>query len=512
MALADDLTLDSLRRDARALKTADGALAPEARARIKTHLPGRDQTALQQADYLHVIACEHGFESWPRLKLAVETRGLDRAARQQRLTQALFHGHGWVAAQLLADTPDLAEDSFGLQCALYDRAAVEAALARDPGLAVQTCGTRRPILHLAFSGWFRQRPELESDMIAVAAALVAAGADVNDSYPEGPESQTMLSALYGAIGHAGNMVLGRWLLEQGADPNDGESLYHATELGDHDGLRLLLSSGADPRGTNALLRAMDFDDVGAVRLLLDHGAVPDDFDADADGDGQPWVVPALHQAARRGVGADMVQLLLDHGADPARLHDGVSAYSRARVFGNRALAQEIEARGLAVPLSYEERLLAQAAEGTLRPGVLIDPEKLPQAYQTLLRQVMHLPDRLAHIRRLVDLGMEHDGTDSEGLTPVQVAGWEGLPEVLAYLLTLGPDLSHVNGYGGTLLDTIIHGSQHHPARAERDHLTCLELVLEQHVPLPQDAAQRAGREDVAALLSAWEETHPAQVV
>ncbi|PIL19135.1 hypothetical protein P775_16265 [Puniceibacterium antarcticum] len=505
-AFPTDITLDYLRRDAKALKKAHEAHAPGALERLKAHPPRADLGALKHADYLHVIAQEHHFESWLRLKLASETIGMDRAARQQRLKVALFRGNGWVVEQLLDETPDLAEGLFGLQCALYDRAAVEAALALDPGLAVKTFGPRRPMLHLTFSRWIKQRPDLEADMIAVAEALLAAGADVNDTSPEQPGSDKRLSALYGAVGHADNMVLARWLLDHGADPNDGESLYHATELGHHEGLRMLLEHGADPKGTNALLRAMDFHDVAAVRMLLEHGAEPDDSGDDL------WVVPSLHQAARRDSGAEMVALLLEHGADPGRLYQGVSAYSYARVFGNRVLAEAIEARGVAMPLSWEEKLLAQAADGDLRPGVFIDPERLPEAYRTILRQILHLPDRLDHIRRLVGLGIEYDGTDSEGLTPVQVAGWEGLPEVLAYFLSLRPDLSHVNGFGGTLLGTILHGSEHHPERDSRDHLACLEMALQQGVALPRQTLRQVGREDVAAFLEAWAEAHPGQLV
>ncbi len=341
--ISTELSLASLRRDARALREAHGAHAPGALERLKAHPPRDEFGVLKHADYLHVIAREHNFESWPRLKLAAETIGMDRAARQQRLKTALFRGHGWVAEQLLSENPDLAEGQFDLQCALYDRAGVEAALAQDRGLALRSFGPRRPILHLAFSKWIKQRPDLEGDMIAVTGALVAAGADVNDGYPEQAGSRQMLSALYGAIGHADNMVLARWLLEHGADPDDGELLYHATELGHHEGLRMLLEHGADPKGTNALLRAMDFHDVAAVRMLLEHGARPDDSDAPSETDELAWVVPALHQAARRGSDGEMVRLLLEHGADPDRTYQGVSAYSYARAFGNRALAEAIEA-------------------------------------------------------------------------------------------------------------------------------------------------------------------------
>jgi ankyrin repeat protein len=104
---------------------------------------------------------------------------------------------------------------------------------------------------------------------------------VNDGYPSETGSPHMLSTLYGAIGHANNMTLGQWLLDHGADPNDNESLCHATELGHLDGLRMLLAAGADPKGTNALLRALDFNNRDMVALLLENGADADEFDATA---------------------------------------------------------------------------------------------------------------------------------------------------------------------------------------------------------------------------------------
>lgn len=505
-------TLDQLRRDATALKRSFAAGEVAARQRVEMFRPRDDLSAPKHADFLYVIAREQNFQSWPKLKLAAETLGMDHAARQQRLRIALYHGQGWVAEALLAETPDLAEGDFGLQCALYERAAVEAALARDPGLALRAVGPRRPILHLAYSQWFRQRPDLAPDMIAVAEALVAQGADVSDGYPVEPGSDHLLSALYGAIGHADNMVLGRWLLDRGADPNDNESLYHATELGHHEGLRMLLEAGAAPKGTNALLRAMDFDDVDAVQLLLAHGAKADDFDDTHVGGEAPWVVPALHQAARRGCGPEMVALLLDHGADPGRVYQGASAYGYAKVFGNAALAQAIEARGAQVPLTREEALMARAAEGRDSPGETVDPARLPDAYRDIICMLLPMPDRLDQIGRLVALGFDPDRPDSAGLTPVQIAGWEGLPAAMAYLLSLGPDLAHVNGYGGTLLGTVMHGAENCPAREARDHAACLRLALGAGLALPRREIALSGREDLVAVLEDWAEAHPEQVV
>lgn len=505
-------SIDQLRRDAKALKKAYEAGETHARQRLQNYPPRNDGADLKHADFLYVVAREQGFESWPKLAWAAETVGLDRAGRQQRLKIALFHGQNTVVQRLLADTPDLADGIFGLNVALYDRAAVAAALADDPGIATQMSGPRRPMCHLAFSKYIHARPDLEADMLAVAELLLANGADVNDSMPVAPDNDHRLSALYGAIGHADNMALGRWLLEHGANPDDGESLYHSVELGHHEGLRLLLEHGADPKGTNALLRAMDFHDHEAVRMLLAHGARADDFDGTHVGGEAPWVVPALHQAARRMSDRAMIDLLLDAGADPARVYEGASAYAYARVFGNRELARAIEARGPVPGLSPDEALLAAAAEGEPPTGAFIDPATLPQAYRNIIRVILHLPGKLAHVKRLVALGLEYDRPDTEGLTPVQVAGWEGLPEVMGYFLGLKPDLGHVNGYGGTLLSTIIHGSENNPQREGRDYVGCLRLALEEGVALPRRAVELAGDPAVAEFLADWAETHPGQVV
>ena len=503
-------SLEQLRRDAKALRRAYETGDATARSRIDAVVPRGDE--LKHADFLHVIAREGGFESWPRLVFAAETMGLDRATKQQRLKMAIFHGQNWVTEQLLADTPDLADGAFGLQVSLLRRAEVEQALAADPNLATQNFGPRRPILHLAFSKYIKERPDLESDMIAIAEMLVANGADVNDGFPFQPGEDHLLSALYGAIGHADNMVLGRWLLEQGADPNDNESLYHATELGHHEGLKMLIEYGVNPRGTNALLRAMDFDDVVAVRMLLDAGAEVEEFNKAEVGGEKPWVIPALHQAARRNCGREMINLLLANGANPEREYEGMTPYAYARVFGNEVMRGALEDQGADLSLSKAELLLAGIADGETPDDWFIDPEALPPAARNIVRMVLHLPGKLDHVRRLVAAGAEYDRPDDQGLTPVQLAGWEGLPEVLAYFLSLKPDLGHINGYGGTLLSTIIHGSENCPARADRDYIACLELVLTEGVALPKRAVELAGEPHVQAFLADWAEAHPGQVV
>ena len=494
------LSLEKLRRAARQLRKDHDAGDSRAMARLVQHPPRRAATVLRHADYLHVIAQEQNFASWPALKQAVETLGLDRAGKLQHLKVALAHGNNRGVVALLADTADLAKGVFGLEVALYDRQAVEAALQADPGLAIRRLGPKTALAHLAFSRYHKARPDLHHDMMAIADLLLDHGADVNDTVVQDGAS---LSMLYGAIGHADNMPLGQWLLDKGANPNDGESLYHATELGHHDGLRMLLKAGADPEGTNALLRALDFNDHAAVRMLLNAGAQVGEFNDTWVGGERPWVIPALHQAARRMCDAEMIELLLCAGADPSAQYQGVSAYSYARVFGNTAMAQAIALRADPPALSEVEMLLASAAEEAAVPDGALAGVDLPQAYADLLRLIVHLPGNQQQIQNLVALGVAFDAPDAEGLTPTQIAGWEGVPDKLAYFLSLGPDLTHVNGYGGTLVSTILHGAQNCPQRSERDHVACLRLALEAGCALPENAASFVEDENLAAFIEDW---------
>ncbi|WP_168713264.1 ankyrin repeat domain-containing protein [Cochlodiniinecator piscidefendens] len=497
------LSLEHLRRDAKKLRKDYKLQDDRALYRVRMHPPRADGEPLKYADFLHVVAQENSFGSWPQLKFAVESQGMDRASKQQRLKIALFHGQNSIVERLLADTPDLAQGVLGLEIALYDVAAVRGALAQDPTAAVRLLGPRRPMLHLAFSRYIHLRPDLADDMLEIAELLVAHGADVDDVMVQpGPSDEHGLSALYGALGHANNMILAQWLLDQGANPNDNESLYHSTELGHHDGLKMLLKHGAKPAGTNALLRAMDFHDLGAVQLLLEAGADPNEFAADPVGGELPWVIPALHQAARRMCDGDMVTLLMNNEADPNRRYQGVTAYAYARVFGNIAVAEAIRANGVDCDLSEVEQHLVSAVDESVEVNALRDVA-LPDAFKDILRQMAGMPGRVDRVKHLVALGLDFDAPDTEGLTPVQVAGWEGLPEMMGYLLSLDPDLAHVNNFGGDLLSTIVHGSENCPSRQDRKHVACAELALRAGAMMMPRLAEMAGDDEMAEFLGSW---------
>lgn len=500
-------SLDYLRRQAKRLSTqvADGDASAVARAAAFVDMTG----PLRHADYLHVIARETGYESWPKLKFAYEQAQMDLAQKADRLIVALHAGQDWVVQALLAEQPDLAHANIGIECALYDVRAVRARLAADPGAALAPVARRSPILHLAFSQHHRGQAD-PSAMIELAELLLAHGADLDDSFtPDGPGGSP-LSALYGALGHARNMVLARWLLEHGANPDDNESLYHATELGHLDGLRLMLEFGATIPGTNALARMLDFNDPEGARLLLEAGADPNEG-VRPHPSGQPsYALCALHHAARRRCSGAVAQILLDHGAEGRNLQFGHSAYALARMYGNAEIARVLEQAGQATDLTRSEAILARAAEG---PGTeRVSPDDLSPEQSRMLCRVLGFDDPLPHVKRLIEAGLDPNVTEEMGMPAIHIAGWEGQAQAVAHLLTLSPDLSHRNAYGGDLMGTILHGAGNCPAAPRRDHVTCAALALGGGMPLHRYDIDHCGHAELRDWLTDWAQQHPDRVV
>ena len=114
--------------------------------------------------------------------------------------------------------------------------------------------------------------------VRAATALLDAGTDANTGFYEKnhqPEPE-FESVLYGAAGIAHHAELTRLLLSRGADPNDGEVVYHTPESYDNAALKLLVESGrvtADSVAT-MLLRKHDSHDYEGIKWLLNTGPTP----------------------------------------------------------------------------------------------------------------------------------------------------------------------------------------------------------------------------------------------
>lgn len=487
--------LRDLRREAAALFAAarDGDAAAHNRAQAV--LGGR---LADRAAALEVVAVEAGHKSWAQLACAVRASARTPSQRLRWLGQAIDRGHVWAARILLAVDPSLRRADIGLCAALLDVDGVASALAEDPAAARREVRGRTPLAHLAFSRWDQTASDSSDRAVGVAAALLAHGADANDAFRPDPAAPSGLSVLYGALSHGRRPALARWLLSQGADPNDGESLYHATELGETSGLQLLLAAGARPNGTNALPRALDFDDLDAARLLLAHGADPDAAAEGAAAQAGRDTIPALHQAARRRCGRAIAEALLTAGADPHRLWRGRSAYARARIYGADGVAAAIEARGVPPALSDLEAALAACAQGRA-PAAPIDPAALGDEDRHLLTRLVWTDAPADHVEALIRAGFDADAPDEMGMTPLHLAAWEGRRDRVEALLAHKPDLSRRNGYGGDVLDTVVHGAAHCLGEG-RDHLGCAARLLAAGARPSETTSAGCGDEALIALL------------
>ncbi|HVW18021.1 MAG TPA: hypothetical protein VHB30_07205, partial [Solirubrobacteraceae bacterium] len=261
------------------------------------------------------MAADLGFASWPALVAHVEATQGDRASRRARLLDFAL-GTGtvarprWDRAQALLDhDPALADGGLAVSLVVGDGAAVASALEPDPGALerpVEPIG-RKPLLCATHSAFLAPGSPRADDVLRVVGLLLDRGADPNATFAN---EYGDMSALYGASGVAHSPDATLLLLERGADPDDGESVYHAVEAPDATCLRILLEHGATVRETNALGNAIR--DPEKVRLLLEHGDL-----RPSDGELR---VRLLH--ARED---DVARLLLAHGADPlVRDEDGLT--------------------------------------------------------------------------------------------------------------------------------------------------------------------------------------------
>ena len=291
----------------------------------------------------------------------------------------------------------------------------------------------------------------------LAQELLVRGADPNVTFEN---EYGQMSALYGAAGVAHDPELTRVLLEAGADPDDGESLYHSTESRDPACLALLLRHGASTSHTNALAHALDDDRFEHVRLLLEAGADPSE---------------AAHvaHAVRRGRGPDVVRLLAEHGADVDRPGGETwrgnvplrTPYQHARLRGRDDVARVLEELGASTEVDPADAAVESLARGE-RPTT-----PLPERFDVDQQEVVVLAALGGHLGAVVDtVGPGFRGVvggSPEG-SLVEHAAWVGDAALVERLLGLGAE-------PGAALGWAAHGSRNHGAPG-RDYVAVAEQL------------------------------------
>jgi hypothetical protein len=508
-------SLEHLKKQAKTLLALYKSGDPAAIDRIRNALPAAARAGelagaslnLRLHDAQSCIAREYGFSSWADVKTYVEARVEDPADRavSQRQWLSLVYGSDVaggqdrarpsVAARMLEEKPDLVGGDGYVACAVGDEAKLRQMTQDDPSWINRPGGPLNipPLVAVTHSTLLRV-PAYREQLHACARFLLDAGADPDqaigsrDRWAHGslsePSTEFSLSALYGAAGQNRDAELTKLLLDAGANPNDGESLYHSLES--IACVHHLLAAGARINGTNALYRVLDLDKVDTLRLLLAHGADPNESANSvpiAD-----WGSPLLWAIRRRRSRAH-IEALLQAGANPsARTPDGASAFVLAMRFGLPEVAELLGAVGGAEPASDEERFIAACALGDEAKArqILSARPDLPAALSEA--QLRLLPELAAQgcfdaVKLMVMLGwpIATPGGDWNA-SALNQAVFRGDAVLADVLLARGASWNEKHGYGDDVCGTLSFASFNEPVDGG-DWLGCARALVAHGLPV-----------------------------
>ncbi len=377
------------------------------------------------------------------------------------------------AEKILAAYPDLASRSIYAAAILGDAGAVRRFLTQDPALADAKGGPRKwdALTCLTFSRYLRLDPSRSEGFVLAATALLDAGASANTGWfePHHHPEPAWESAIYGAAGIARHPGLTRLLLARGADPNDDETPYHAPETYDNRALEILVESGtlSDQSLATILLRKTDWHDYDGIRWLLARGVNPDTPTR--------FGKTALHNAILSDNGLEIIDALLDRGADPRRVatrptrgpgpSPARSAFAMAARRGRADVLASFARRGVPDELDGVERLIAACARNDAAAAGRIaeaGPDLLAQLLAeggTLLAEFagVHNTDG---VRVLLDLGVDVAApyTDGDGYfgipknsLAIHVAAWKMAHATVKLLVERGSPIEVPDAKGRTPL-------------------------------------------------------------
>jgi hypothetical protein len=345
------------------------------------------------------------------------------------------------AREFLAGNPALAGTDIFTASAVGDVAAAERILSRDGALARTKGGPFgwEPLLYACYSRLDGDAPEYST--LEVARLLLAREADPNAGFLWSGNLPPF-TALTGAFGegedgsnqppHRDQDALARLLLEAGADPNDGQTLYNRHFRPNDDHLKLLFAYGlGQDRGGPWFYRFPD-------RLMSPAAMLAEEL----------WC------AARKNF-VERVELLVEHGADVNMpgFRDGRTPYEAALLAGNEEVAEYLLRNGARrIELDPDAAFAAACVTGRrdeVRARLKADPELIerlgPGGRSRLVHRAVEA-NRIEGVRLLAELGFEmtgrtrHDGVGMNlDVTPLHNAAWMGNFQMVRLLLDLGAD-------------------------------------------------------------------------
>ncbi len=492
--------IDQLKRQAKELLAAYRRGAPEAVDRFRKALPaaaGSRHDAivalkLRLHDAQSCIAREHGFASWADLRAFVEAVRMHerdpaalplaflRLVYSSDIAGGMTRARPRAVARLLEEHPQLSRRDPWIACATGDVDVVSRRIEADAAWVDRPDGLLEltPLIAATHSSLL-SIPDYRDRIHRTVDLLIDMGADPNRTVAkqwaasaDSPPEEWQVSALHGAAGVNFDPDLTRRLLAAGADPNDGESLYHS--LDNPVCTPLLLEAGAVVGGTNALFRSLDFDDIKTFRLLLSHAKKPEDLQGGR----------LLLWAIRRRRSPAHIEALLKEGVDPStKTKDGVSAYVQALRYGLTEVAAVLDSEGAKVELQDEDLFVAACARNDADTARRIRERRpdLPAALgEARLRMLPELAAAgcTGPAMLMADLGWPIDIRGGDwSASALNQAVFRGDAKLTRHLLLRGASLTDKHGYGDNVCGTLSWASVNRPVE-DGDWLGCAEALVE----------------------------------
>ena len=377
--------------------------------------------------------------------------------RADFLNAAIWHGGLKEAEAILTAHPELRSSDIHTAAVLGDADGVRRFLALDPANATVRSEPfgGDALNYLCLSKYLRLDPSRTPGFLEAATALLDAGADPNTGFWNEGEFET---ALYGAAGVAHHPELTKLLLERGADPTDVEVVYHSPEEYDSRAMQLVVETGRLSQDELAmmLVRKSDWHDEQGIKWLLERAI---DLNQQRK---RGWT--PLHHAIARGNDLPILKLLLDHGADPMLVEEGMTAIEQAVRKGRSDLLAELERRGIRIELQGLDRLVAACARND-STAVHAIAEAEPELVRELLAKGGSFLGEFTNsgntggVRQLLELGVpvdaRYEGYAYFGIakdsTALHVSAWKMETPILRLLLERGAAVNARDAKGQTPL-------------------------------------------------------------
>ncbi|MEP5762249.1 MAG: ankyrin repeat domain-containing protein [Litoreibacter sp.] len=434
-------SLENLKKQAKRLAKSAHANVPEAIAQVGPYFGDPSKITLQQAQL--VIARDYGFSSWTKLKRHIDSGAGDEQTTEQRATQfldlACMHYGPDIsrgpaefeqAAALLAAHPEIAQHSLHSASAAGDIQAVRNVLAKNPGCVDEKGGPFQwtPLMYAAYA----RLPGVSTFLVGK--ILLEAGADPNAHYMSfGKYRFAVLTGVFGdgeggvvrQPPHLDMVPFARTLLDAGAIPNDSQGAYNRCFSPDNTHLELMLEYG---------LKDSDPSDWWLTEP--DHG--PKDHRTM-----HFQLIIALQWGFE-----DRARLLIEHGVDINSPDNnyyptytvGYTPYQAALMRGMPNIAALIAAKGgNTEPLGEPEQFQAACMRGDLDAARELAPQYMgrdpAKDHELLCRASGN--GNLEAVKTMIALGFEL--TSSEAHTPLHMAAYKGHMDVIRLLIDAGVD-------------------------------------------------------------------------